>query len=326
MTLGEIMRPKNIEDFYGQEKILGKNSLLRKAIESDNIPSMIFYGPPGTGKTTLAKIIANKTKLHFEELSATNSGVKDFRLIIERAKVNKRLKERTILFIDEIHRWNKKQQDGLLPYIEDGTIILIGATTENPNFEINKALLSRCRIFVFEKLEENEIKNIIQKAILKKEVKINSEAINVLSKISNGDARIALNVLDYASCFYKRIGEEEVKEAFQKQMYEHNYISALIEAMREGDEKKAIFYLVSMLEAGEDPLYIARRLVVFASEDIGLQNSLALNQAIDVFNACHYVGMPECRFNLMQGVVYMCRNKKSRTLFDTYEETKDKLS
>ncbi|MFA7141973.1 MAG: AAA family ATPase [Candidatus Paceibacterota bacterium] len=325
--LGDYLRPKNLEDFIGQEKILGKNSLLKKAIEEDNIPSLIFYGPPGVGKTTLAKIIAKKTKAFFEELSATSSGVKDFRTIVERAELNKRLKEKTILFIDEIHRWNKKQQDALLPYIENGTIILIGATTENPFFEINAALLSRCRVFAFEKLKEKEIEKIIKRAVLAQGIRIEEDAIKILSKASNGDARVSLNVLDYVSSLNKEIKAKEIKEAFQKQNVSYNRslsMSSLIKSMRAGKEETAIDCLVLMLELGEDPLYIARRLIVFASEDVGLQNSLALNQAINVFNACHIVGMPECRFNLVQGVVYMCRNKKSKDLFNAYEKAKEK--
>jgi len=329
--LAEQLRPKNIEDFVGQEKILSKDSLLRKAIKEDNIPSMIFYGPPGTGKTALAKIIAQKTKSNFEELSAVSSGIKDLKIIIEKAQISKRLNEKTILFIDEIHRWNKKQQDGLLPYIENGTIILIGATTENPSFEVNNALLSRCRVFVFEKLEEKEIEKIVKKAIQKKEIKIENKAIKFLKEMSNGDARVALNILDYAFSFNKKIEEKDIKEAFQKQnLYydkdgkeHHDLISALIKSMRAGEENAAVYYLVRMLEAGEEPLYIARRLIVFASEDIGLQNSLALSQAISVFNACHYIGLPECHINLIQGVVYMCRNKKSRKLPDAYKKIKE---
>ncbi|HOI59712.1 MAG TPA: replication-associated recombination protein A [Candidatus Pacearchaeota archaeon] len=328
--LAEELRPKKIEDFIGQEKILGKNSLLRKAIKEDNIPSMIFYGPPGTGKTTLAKIVANKTKSHFEELSAVSSGIKDFKLIIERAELNKRLNEKTILFIDEIHRWNKKQQDALLPYIENGTIILIGATTENPSFEVNAALLSRCRVFTFEKLDEREIEKIIKRAVKEKNIKIENKAVKFLKEMSNGDARVALNILDYALALNKDIKESDIKEAFQKQnLYydkhgkeHHDLISALIKSMRAGKEDAAIYYLVRMVEAGEDPLYIARRLIVFASEDIGLENSLALNQAINVFHACHFIGLPECRLNLIQGVVYMCKNKKSRKLSDAYEKAR----
>ncbi|MDD4358366.1 MAG: replication-associated recombination protein A [Candidatus Pacebacteria bacterium] len=324
--LAEELRPKNLKEFIGQEKILGKDSLLKKAIEEDGIPSMIFYGPPGTGKTTLAKIVANITKSHFEELSAVTSGIKDLKLIVERAQLNKRLNEKTILFIDEIHRWNKKQQDVLLPYIESGLIILIGATTENPSFEVNAALLSRVRVFTFEKLEEKEIEKIIKRAIKEKNIQIDKKAIKFLKEMSNGDARVALNILEYVSSLSKNIEEKDVKEAFQKQnLYydkhgneHHDLISALIKSMRAGEENAAIYYLVRMLEAGEDPLFIARRLVVFASEDIGLQNSLALSQAIDVFHACHYIGMPECRLNLIQGVVYMAKSKKSRKLYDAY--------
>ncbi|MDD4661843.1 MAG: replication-associated recombination protein A [Candidatus Pacebacteria bacterium] len=320
--LAEELRPIDINDFVGQENILGKGSLLRKAIKEDSVPSMIFYGPPGTGKTTLAKIIARKTKYHFEQLSAVSSGVKDLKLIIERAEINKRLNEKTILFIDEIHRWNKKQQDGLLPYIENGTIILIGATTENPSFEVNPALLSRCRVFLFEKLKEKEIEKIIKRAVLKKKIIIDKKAIKFLKEMSNGDARVSLNILDYASSLNKKIEEKDIKEAFQKQnLYydkhgkeHHDLISALIKSMRSGEENAALYYLMRMLESGEDPLYIARRLIVFASEDIGIQNSLALNQAISVFDACHFIGMPECKINLAQGVIYMCRNKKSRAI------------
>ncbi|MDP2812498.1 MAG: replication-associated recombination protein A [bacterium] len=327
------MRPKTLEDFLGQEKIVGTGKLLRQAIENDNVPPMIFWGPPGSGKTTLAYIISQQTNSDFVQMSAVNSGVTDLRQVILRAEQNKKIGQRTILFIDEIHRWNKAQQDALLPQVEKGIIILIGATTENPSFEVRGALLSRCRVFVLDRLGEEHIKNIIERALSDKEnglgklkLKINDKVKELISQLSNGDARVALNVLEYASSVSKDISLDLIKEAFQKShlLYDkdgeehYNIISALHKAMRGSDANAALYWLARMLEAGEDPLYVARRLVRFASEDIGLANSRALEQAVAAYQACSFIGMPECNVILAQAVVYMAKCKKSNDLYMAY--------
>ena len=333
--LADRMRPENLNDFLGQEEILGKGRLLAKAIELDQLPSMIFWGPPGSGKTTLAYIVAKKTKSDFKKISAVNSGLEELREIVELAKQNERFGKRTILFIDEIPRWNKKQQDALLPDVEKGLIVLIGATTENPSFEVVGALLSRCRVFVLKQLTRENLIKIIDKAIKDKErglgyfkLKIDKKVIDVLAQMSNGDARTALNVLEYASSLSKNITLDIIKEAFQKSylLYDkggeehYNIISALHKSMRGSDADAAIYWLVRMLEGGEEPLYIARRLIRFASEDIGLANSRALEQAVSAYNACHYIGMPECGVILAQVVVYMAKCKKSNELYVAYEK------
>lgn len=333
--LADSLRPENLEEFLGQEEVVGEGKLLRKAIEEDSIPSMIFWGPPGTGKTTLAFIVAQKTKSEFLKLSAVSSGVKDLRGVIKQAEGNKEKNKRTILFIDEIHRWNKKQQDALLPYVENGTIILIGATTENPSFEVVGALLSRCRVFVLKQLTKDQLVEIINKALKDKErglgklnLKIDKKVINMLAQMSNGDARTALNVLEYAASLNKNINIDIIKESFQKShlLYDkdgeehYNIISALHKSMRGSDANAALYWLARMLEAGEDPLYVARRIVRFASEDIGLANSRALEQAVAAYNACHFMGMPECNVILAQAVVYMSKCKKSNELYEAYNK------
>ena len=329
--LADRMRPQKFEEFLGQDEILGSGKLLRRAIESDVIPSMIFWGPPGSGKTTLASIIAKITKSEFKELSATQSGVKELKLIIDKAIEGKRLGIKTILFIDEIHRWNKKQQDALLPHVEKGNVILIGATTENPSFEVISALLSRCRVFVLKQLQVEHLERIIKSALKDKDrglgklnLKIDKITIKLLAQMSNGDARTALNVIEYASTLSKDnvITKEELKEAFQKSylMYDkngeehYNIISALHKSMRGGDANASLYWLARMVEAGEDPLYIARRIVRFASEDIGLANSRALEQAVACYQACHFIGYPECNVILAQAVVYMAKCKKSNEI------------
>lgn len=333
--LADRMRPKTLTDFLGQENIVGKGKMLRQAIESDSVPPIIFWGPPGSGKTTLAYIIANSTNSDFVQMSAVTSGVADLRQVITRAGENKRLGQNTILFVDEIHRWNKAQQDALLPHVEKGTIILIGATTENPSFEVRGALLSRCRVFVLERLDVGHIKSIINNALKDKEkglgnlkIKITDKVKTLIAEFSNGDARAALNVLEYASSISKNINEDIIKEAFQKShlLYDkdgeehYNIISALHKSMRGSDANAALYWLARMLEGGEDPLYIARRLVRFASEDIGLANSLALNQAVAAYQACSFIGMPECNVILAQAVVYMAKCKKSNDLYTAYGE------
>ena len=307
--LADRIRPEKLEDFLGQDEIVGQGKMLRQAIEADSLPSLIFWGPPGSGKTTLAHIIARETKAEFLQFSAVTSGLKDLKEVIKKARANAVEDKKTILFIDEIHRWNKAQQDALLPHVERGTIILIGATTENPSFEVRGALLSRCRVFVLKQLGQTEIAEIIKRALKDKdrglgklEIKIDEAVINLLAQMSNGDARVALNVLEYASSLNRSITTDTIKEAFQKSYLfydkdgeEHyNIISALHKSLRGSDANAALYWLARMVEAGEDPLYIARRLVRFAAEDIGLANSLALEQAVAAYQACHFIGLPEC--------------------------------
>ena len=333
--LADRIRPESISDFLGQDEIVGKGKLLRKAIESDTLPSMIFWGPPGSGKTTLASIIAKQTKSEFVRFSAVTSGVADLRKVIERAEMDNRLGKRTILFIDEIHRWNKAQQDALLPHVEGGTVILIGATTENPSFEVRGALLSRCRVFVLKQLDEDNLVKIIKKTIDDEEkglgdlkIKIDKKVVETLAQMSNGDARVALNVLEYASSISTNLTLKIIKEAFQKShlFYDkggeehYNIISALHKSMRGSNANAALYWLARMLEGGEGPLYVARRLIRFASEDVGLANSRALEQAVAAYQACHFIGMPECGVNLAQVVVYMSKCEKSNDLYVGYEK------
>jgi len=331
--LADRMRPDTLENFLGQDEVLGEGRMLKKAILSGQIPSMIFWGPPGTGKTTLAHIIAKKCQVKFMELSAVSSGLKDLKEVVSIARTNEIEGISTMLFIDEIHRWNKKQQDALLPHVEKGVITLIGATTENPSFEVISALLSRCRVFVLKRLEKADIEKIIRRAMADKEkglghlkLDIKDDIIDILADMSNGDARTALNVLEYASTISPVITKESVKESFQKShlMYDkggeehYNIISALHKSMRGGDADASLYWLARMLEAGEDPLYIARRLVRFASEDIGLANSRALEQSVSAYQACHFMGMPECNVVLAQVVVYMAKCQKSNDLYVAY--------
>jgi len=338
--LAERMRPFDFADFFGQEDIVGQGKILRRLIDQDDLASLIFWGPPGVGKTTLAKIIAAKTKSHFIQISAVMSGKDELR---EAVAVAKKMKEeenrRTILFIDEIHRWNKAQQDGLLPYVENGNIILIGATTENPSFEIIRALLSRSRVFILKSLSENELVQVIKRALSdedrgfgKMKIKIGDEVIKTIVFFSGGDARTALNILELTIKLNSNkkdptITSEDVKESaqkvnvvFDKQGEEfYNLISALHKSMRGSDPDAALYWMCRMLKGGADPLYVARRVVRFASEDIGMANGEALIQANAAYDACHKLGMPECGVHLAQAVVYCAKSAKSNLLYTAYE-------
>lgn len=339
--LADRMRPKSLEDFLGQDEIVGVGKLLRQAIEGDQLPSMIFWGPPGSGKTTLASIIAGQSRAEFRALSAVSSGLKDLREVITQAQRDSATDKRTILFIDEIHRWNKAQQDALLPYVEKSVVVLIGATTENPSFEVRGALLSRCRVFVLKQLSEADIVRIIDRALADKENGLGGVAISLdrtdallMARMSNGDARAALNALEYIAVMGAYSGDRVtitgalVQEAFQKShlLYDkdgeehYNIISALHKAMRGSDANASLYWLARMLEAGEDPLYVARRLIRFASEDVGLANSRALEQAVAAYQACMFIGMPECNVILAQAVVYMAKSNKSNELYTAYNQ------
>jgi len=338
VPLASRMRPKSFDGFFGQTELTDKNSYLRKIIQDDKLFSMIFWGPPGSGKTTLAQIIAEETKADFIKVSAVDSGAQKLREVLGQAEKNLKENKRTILFLDEIHRWNKAQQDKLLPYIERGTLILIGATTENPSFEINSALLSRARVFVLYKLEADDLKKIIQEALSDKEdglgkrpIKIDDETVEFLANIANGDARSALNILEASAHYGDKIDIELIKKASQKThlVYDkngeehYNVISALHKSMRGGDADASVYWLTRMLEGGEDPTYIARRLVRFASEDVGLANNTALILANAVFESCQKLGMPECGVHLAQCVIYLAKSAKSVVAYDAYNQARE---
>lgn len=334
--LAEKMRPTTLDDFFGQKEIVGVDSPIRKMIENDTITSMIFWGPPGVGKTTLAKIIAKQTNSLFYELSAVTSGVKEIKEFIEISKYNKSNGKKTIVFVDEIHRFNKSQQDAFLPYVENGDIILIGATTENPSFEVNSALLSRSKVYVLKSLAKDELLGILKRALCEnyeyRDVVIDDDCLGIIADISNGDARGALNTLEGVINISKlkkgkrTITKDSLESSLQSKVFlydkngeEHyNLISALHKSMRNSDPDAALYYLARMLEAGENPLYIARRLIRFSSEDIGLANPSALLQATSTYDACHYNGMPECNVNLAQLVVYLSLSPKSNALYTAY--------
>lgn len=326
------MRPRNLSEFVGQEHLIGNGKILKKMIESDNVSSMIFWGPPGVGKTTLARIIAHETKSDFINFSAVTSGIKEIKKVMEDADNNKRLGIKTILFVDEIHRFNKAQQDAFLPFVEKGAIVLIGATTENPSFEINNALLSRCRTFVLKELSVENILTLLKRAITdergfgKSKVEISEDDLKFIATFASGDARSALTTLDMIitnSDIDKdgviHVTRENIEECLTKKtlLYDkdgeehYNIISALHKSMRNSDPDAAVYWLARMLEAGEEPLYIARRIVRFASEDIGLADTNALNVAINVYQACHFIGMPECNVHLTEAVIYMSIAPKS---------------
>ncbi len=326
--LAERMRPTSLEDVVGQEHLVAAGKIIHEIISAKQPVSLILWGPPGSGKTTLARIIANKTDADFLELSAVISGKADIVKVIERAQQNQRLAGRTILFVDEIHRFNKAQQDAFLPHVEDGTIVLIGATTENPSFEVITPLLSRSRVLVLEPLSKTAIIDIINRAAKSEKIsakRLPAKSIDLLAELSSGDARIALGNLELAlQLTDKTITPEVVKTAAQKRIpgYDKNgemhydIISAFIKSMRGSDANAALYYLARMLQAGEDPKFIARRMVIFASEDVGIAASSALNLAVATFQAVERIGMPECQYNLFHCALVLSKCKKSRVSAD----------
>lgn len=326
--LADRIRPKTLTEFVGQKHLVGQNGIIRKLIESDQLPSMIFWGPPGSGKTTLAYIIAQTTKSHFLHHSAVTTTLSDVRKAVREAKERLILyHQKTILFLDEIHRFNKAQQDSFLPHVEKGTIILIGATTENPSFEVIGPLLSRCRVFVLENLNEEELEKIINRGLKALKAKMSESTKKILIQASNGDARIVLNAIEIANSINKSgkyIALQIIKEVFQQQslLYDrageehYNTISAFIKSMRASNIDAALYYLARMVEAGEDPLFIARRMVIFASEDIGMALPTALVVANEVFRACETIGYPECAINLAHGTVYLAKAPKNRNAYN----------
>ena len=341
--LAERLRPRDLDEFCGQEHLLGEGKVLRRMIESDAVGSMIFWGPPGVGKTTLARIIAHRTKAKFIDFSAVTSGIKEIKGVMENAECARRYGRKTILFVDEIHRFNKAQQDAFLPYVEKGSIILIGATTENPSFEVNGALLSRCKVFVLHALSAEDIVKLLKRALEDErgfggqKVEIAQDLIAAIANFANGDARGALSTLEMAVLNGDDDGQGGIRVTAQnieqctsrksllydKKGEEHyNLISALHKSMRNSDPDAAVYWLARMLEAGEDPVYIARRVTRFASEDVGLADPRALSIAIDAFEACRLIGMPECSVHLTQAVVYMSLAPKSNALYMAYESAK----
>lgn len=341
--LAARLRPRTLEEYTGQTHLLGEGKVLRRLIEQDQISSMIFWGPPGVGKTTLARIIANRTKAAFIDFSAVTSGIKEIRSVMQKAEDNRRYGEKTIVFVDEIHRFNKAQQDAFLPFVEKGSIILIGATTENPSFEINGALLSRCKVFVLQALKTEELTELLSRALTDdrgfggQEIRIEEEMLERIARFANGDARTALSTLEMVVLNGESdhqgavtVTQETLEQCTSKKslLYDksgeehYNLISALHKSMRNSDPDAAVYWLARMLEAGEDPLYIARRVTRFASEDVGLADPRALEISIAAYQACHFIGMPECSVHLTEAVVYLSLAPKSNALYMAYETAK----
>ena len=341
--LASRLRPKTLDDFCGQHHLLGHGKILRQLIEKDQISSMIFWGPPGVGKTTLAGIIAKRTKAEFINFSAVTSGIKEIKEVMAKAEARRYMGEKTIVFVDEIHRFNKAQQDAFLPFVEKGSIILIGATTENPSFEVNSALLSRCKVFVLQALTSDDIVRLLHNALKNpqrfgtQQILIGEDILFSIAEFSNGDARVALNTLEMViingdvSRDGISVSAETLEQCINKRslLYDkhgeehYNLISALHKSMRNSDADAAVYWLARMLEAGEDPLYVARRLIRFASEDIGMADSRALEIAVAAYQACHFNGMPECDVNLAHAVIYLSVAPKSNTAMGAYLAAKE---
>jgi putative ATPase len=339
VPLAARMRPQTLDEFVGQDDVLGPGRALRRAIETDAAPSMILWGPPGTGKTTLAEIVARSTGAHYERISAVSAGVADLRRVVAESQARRRAGNRSVLFIDEIHRFNKAQQDAVLPYVEDGTVTLIGATTENPSFEVNSALLSRARVFVLNQLTDEEVGRIVDRALADAErglaklhVRLDDDARTALIGLANGDARAALNALEFAAASaVERDGTRDVSkplvlEAMQRRgsVYDkggeahYDTISAFIKSMRASDPDAAVYWLARMLEGGEDPLFVARRLVILASEDVGLADSRGLQIAVAAQQAVHFIGMPEGFYPLAHATLYLAAAPKSNSVGRAY--------
>ncbi len=340
--LAARMRPLTLGEFVGQEAVLGPGRALRVAIERDAVPSMILWGPPGSGKTTLAEVVAHSTGAHFERISAVSAGVADLRRIVAEARARRRVGRRTVLFIDEIHRFNKGQQDAVLPYVEDGTVTLIGATTENPSFEVNSALLSRARVFVLQALSDDEVATIVDRALRDrerglgaKELELESDAKRLLVGFANGDARAALSALEFAGASLpegtRKIDATLVREAMQRRNspydkggdMHYDVVSAFIKSIRASDPNASLYWLARMIEGGEDPLFIARRLVILASEDVGLADSNGLQVAVAAQQAVHFVGMPEGFFPLAHATLYLATAPKSNAVGRSYGAAKE---
>ena len=347
LPLAARLRPRTLDEFVGQTHLLGEGRVLRRLIEGDRIGSMIFWGPPGVGKTTLARIIANRTRAAFIDFSAVTSGIREIRQVMEKAEKNRIYGARTIVFVDEIHRFNKAQQDAFLPFVEKGSIILIGATTENPSFEVNGALLSRCKVFVLQSLKTEELVSLLRHALTDErgfggqKIGIADDLLEAIANFANGDARSALSTLEMAVLNGEadgdavRVTRESIEQITSKKslLYDktgeehYNLISALHKSMRNSDPDAAVYWLARMLEAGEDPLYVARRITRFASEDVGLADPRALEICVAAYQACHLIGMPECTVHLTEAVVYLSLAPKSNALYLAYgRASKDALS
>ena len=354
--LAARLRPRDLDEVVGQQHLIGEGKVLRRLIEHDQVSSMIFWGPPGVGKTTLARVIAHRTKSAFIDFSAVTSGIKDIRAVMQKAEESQLYGNRTIVFVDEIHRFNKAQQDAFLPFVEKGSIILIGATTENPSFEINNALLSRCKVFVLQALTPDDLVRLLRRALTDPRgfgipgdgdaaagtgeslVDITREMLRAIAVFANGDARMALSTLEMVALNgamgadgRMTVTQETLEQCISKKslLYDkdgeehYNLISALHKSMRNSDPDAAVYWLARMLEAGEDPLYVARRVTRFAAEDVGLADPRALELAVAAFQACHMIGMPECSVHLTEAVIYLACAPKSNSMETAYNAAKE---